>query len=218
MRERYKQFFIEKWVTIRLEDVLEEELRLSDFQKHAGLSDFTTYWKDERQKIKGAGNKSARLVKLKVNTKKDYVTFVFYSSPTYTPTAKVVSPKSNMELKKESPWYVQEIRILDFFKWARTTPGYKSAKQLTTRELKDIFEAANIQVFCNDPSFHWQSFNWVLSQFQASIHPTDIAPTYWNKIHQDNGYICKHLSMIFAGIGFWISPMASMLNRYLKEH
>ena len=205
-----------RWVTIKF-DKLEEELRLSDFQKHAGLSDFTKKFKNIRQKKKGPSPKSARLVKLIVNRSKDYVTFVFYSSPTDTPTAKVVNPKSGFKIGGEKPWYRQEIRILDFFKWAKTTPGYKSAKQLSLKELKDIFKVASIQVFCNDPSFHWQSFNWVLSQFDASIHPTDIAPKHWNKYHNDNGFVCKHLSMILNSIDFWLSPMASMLNNYLKR-
>jgi len=213
--KRYEQY--KEWTTINFKEILEEELRLSDFQKHAGISDFTKYWKNQRLKKKGGANISARLVKLKVNRKKDYVTFIFYSAPTYSLTGKVTSPKNNMELKKESPWYTQEIRILDFFKWAKTTPGYTSAKDLTPENLKEIFKVASIQVFCNDPSYHFQGFNWVTSQFDASIYPTDIEPEYWRKWHNDDGFLCKHLSMLFASINFWLSPMASMLSKYFKD-
>ena len=109
------------------------------------------------------------------------------------------------------------IRILDFFKWARTKPGYKSAKELTTKELKEIFSVANIQIFCNCPSFHWQGTNWVVSQFDASIHPTTIEPKHWDKFHNDDNFACKHLSLLLTSIPFFISPMASMLNKYFKE-
>lgn len=211
--KQYKSIYEKNWITIKLE----EDLRLSDFQKHAGLSDFTKTFKDIRQKKKGAGNKSARLVKVKVNKAKDYVTFIFYSSPTYEPTAKVVNPKNNFKIGGEKPWYRQEIRILDFFKWAKTTPGYKSAKQLSLKDLKDIFKVASIQVFCTCGSQHWQGNNWVLSQFDASVYPTDIPPLHWRKYHNDDNFVCKHLSLIFTSIGFWLSPMASVLNNYLKR-
>lgn len=201
------------WITIKLE----EDLRLSDFKKHAGISDFTRPFMQDRQKRKGAGNKSAHLVKMKVNKKNDYVTFVFYSAPTYDLTAKVTNPKSNMSMTKESPWYVQEIRILDFWKWAKTTPGYKSAKQLSTNDLKDIFKVASVQVWCNDPSFHWQGDNYVASLFDASVHPTSIAPKHWNKRHNDDNFLCKHLSLLLNSIDFFIPIMASMLSKYLKE-
>lgn len=200
------------WVTIKLE----EDLRLSDFKKHAGISGFTEPFMKDRQKRKGAGNKSAHLVKMKVNRKKDYVTFVFYSAPTYDLTGKITG--KNGKMSKESPWYTQEIRILDFFKWAKTTPGYKSAKQLSVNDLKDIFKVASVQVNCNDPSFWWQGDAWVLSQFDAAINPTDIAPKHWEKLHNNDNFLCKHLDLIFAQIEFFIPIMASMLSKYLKEN
>ena len=202
------------WVLVKLD----ENLRLSDFQRHAGLSNFTKKWKDERQKIKGSANISARLVKLKVNKKKDYVTFVFYSAPTHDFTASVTDPKENMKIKGEHPFYIQEIRILDFYKWAKTTPGYKSAKQLSVKDLKEILKAADIQVWCNDPSFHWQGDNYIVSQFNASIYPTDIPQKKKKKFHNDDNFVCKHLSMIFAQINFFLNNMCSMLNSYLKKH
>jgi len=208
----YKSLYKKKyWINLRFD----ENLRLSDFQRHAGISNFTKKWKNERQKIKGGANVSARLVSLVVNTKKDYVTFKFYSAPTYDFTAPVVNPKS-MVIGGEHPFYTQEIRILDFFKWARTTPGYKAAKYLSPDDLKDIFRVADIQVWCNDPSFHWQGDNYIVSMFNASIHPTNIAPKHWNKFHNDDNFVCKHLSMILNSIGFWLSPMASLLTKYLN--
>jgi hypothetical protein len=214
--KRYKRY--KEWVSVNLKYVLSEELRLSDLQAHAGISDFTKFWKDERLKRKGAANKSAKLIKVNVDKKEDHITFTFYSSPTYTLTGGVTNPDSNMSITKESPWYTQEIRILDFFKWADTTPGYKDAGELSTDDLKKIFRVADVQVWCNDPSFHWQGDNFIISQFNASIHPTNIAPKVWNKKHNNDNYVCKHLSMLLASINFWLSPMASMLNKFLKEH
>ena len=218
MRERYKKFFpVKQWIKINLKEILEEELRLSDLQAHAGISDFTKSWKDDRLKRKGAANKSAHLISVDIDKENDYVTFKFYSAPTYTLTGGITDPDNNMSLDKTSPWYTQEIRILDFFKWAKTNPNFKSEKELTTDELKEIFKVANVQVWCNDPSFHWQGDNFIISQFDASIYPTDIAPQRWNKLHKDDNLVCKHLSMLLASIDFWISPMASMLNKKLQN-
>jgi len=208
----YKSLFKE-WKEIKFN----EDLRLSDFQNHAGISNFTKKWKDERQGIKGAGNVSVRIVRLIVNKKRDYVTFVFYSAPTYDFTARVVKPKSDFKINGKRPFYVQELRILDFFKWAKTTPGYKAAKYLSTDDLKDIFKVSSTKVFCTCPSFHWQGMNAIDSMFNASIYPTDIPPTQWRKFHNDDSFACKHLDILFSSIYFWLSPMASMLNKYLKE-
>lgn len=209
----YKSIFKKKWLFIKLD----EDLRLSDFKQHSGLSDFTKKWKNDRQKIKGAGNISAKLVKLIVNKKKDYVTFVFFSTPTYSFTASTVKPKKNMKISGEHPFYIQNIRILDFWKWAKTTPGYKSAKKLSLKDLKEILKVASIQIFCNDPSFHWQGMNYVVSQFDASIFPTDIPPKQWKKKHNDDNFVCKHLDLIFTQIEFWLNPMTNMLNKYLQK-
>jgi len=208
----YKSIYKKNWITLKLE----EDLRLSDLKKHSGISDFTKRWKDERQGIKGAGNTSAKLIRMKVNRNKDYITFVFYSSPTYDLAARVVKPDSNFKLNGEKPFYTQEIRILDFFKWAETTPNYDE-KSLTNEDVKEILNSASIQVFCNDPSFHWQGDNYIISQFNASIHPTSIAPKRWNQYHNDDNFVCKHLSLLLNSIDFWLNPMTSMLNKYLKN-
>jgi hypothetical protein len=211
--KRYKSIK-HNWTTIKLD----EELRLSDFKKHAGISDFTKKWKNIRLKKKGAANVSARLIKMKVNKKKDYITFIFYSAPTYTLTGKVTNPNNDMKFKtKEKPWYTQEIRILDFWKWARTTPNYQSAKKLSIEDLKEIFKVANIQVWCNDPSYHWQGMNYISSMFDASVYPTDIYPKYWTSFHNDDNFLCKHLDLLLSSIDFWLNPMVSMVNKYLKE-
>lgn len=213
MKQRYKKFFPKQnWITIRLD----EELRLSDLKAHAGISNFTKTWQKDRQKRKGAANKSSHLVKFEIDKDNDYITFFFYSAPTYDLTGKIVNPDGSMEISKESPWYTQQIRILDFFKWAETTPGYKDAKELTAEDLKEILRVANVQVFCNCPSFHWQGDNWVISQFDASIYPTDISPNHWRNYHNDDNFVCKHLSMILSQIEFFIPLMASMIGKELK--
>ena len=211
---RYKPLHKE-WVSIKLKDYLEESLRLSDFKAHAGSSDFTKKWADERRKLKGAGNKSAKLLKLTVNKKNGSVTFFFASDPTYTDKAKV-TVKPTMNTTKNSDVYIQLIRVLDFFKWAKTTPNYKSSKQLSRDDLKEIIETTSIQVHCDDPSFWWQGGAWVATQFDAAVIPCNIPPKHWRKYHNDDNFVCKHLDLLLTSIDFFLPQMTAMLNRYLK--
>lgn len=193
-----------------------EELRLTDLTKHAGISDFTNYWKNERQKIKGAGNKSEKLIKLGINKKFGWITFYFLAEPTYTFKTKATNlPSSKLHVDN---LYTQKIRILNFFDWAKTYPNIVSTKQLTTQELKEILWNANIQVSCDCPAFWWQGVSYNLTILDGSIYPNNIKPKRWNKIHGENGLVCKHLTLLLQSIRFWLSPMSSMLNKYLKNN
>lgn len=195
--------------------VFQEDLRLSDFKKHSGASDFTKDYIEVRRKLKGPGNKSAKIKSIKVNRKKDYITFIFKSAPTYTKTADAVDT-TTLSKQKRVRSYTQEIRVLDFFKWAETKPGFDK-KEMTRKEIKEILNVASIQVWCDDPSFEFQGMNYIVSTFDAAIYPETRAPERWNKIHNDDNFLCKHLSMIFNSIDFFLNPMTSMVNKYLKS-
>lgn len=193
-----------------------ENLRFSDLQKHAGASDFTKDWIEVRRKIKGPGNKSAKLKSMRVSRKKDYITFIFKSKPTYDAKAKAVDVNNGMQTTKDVREYTQYLKVIDFFKLAETKPGYKES-ELTRKEIKEILQVADLQVFCDDPSFHWQGDNYVISLFDGSIYPTTIEPKHWRQLHNDDNFLCKHLSMIINSIDFFLNPMSSMINKYLKR-
>jgi hypothetical protein len=222
MLKRYKKFFTEKWITINLKEYLKEELRLSDFQKHAGLSDFTTYWKDERQKIKGAGNKSAKLVKMIVNKKKDTIKFFWLSEPTYSFDTKVTQPKS-MKLVKDN-LYTQIVMLEDILKLLRTQPKFKSYKDITLQEIKDAIKSCTCRVNCDCPSQWYQGFSYYLTILDAALIPCNIEPTSgkrgWKDKHNaGDGLICKHLDLILGqSIQFFIPIMAGMIYKYLNTN
>jgi hypothetical protein len=211
--KRYKPLFEHKnWVTVQK---LEEELRLTDLMKHAGISNFTEPFMKDRRKIKGAGNKSASLLDCVINKQDDYIKFEFRSAPTYpkeAPHKKTVQPDFSL---KKTPIYVQEVMIMGFFKWLEAFEG----EEITTSDIKEIFEVSDIKVFCNCPSQHWQGFNYQLSSnFDGSIYPTTIPDPVWGPKHNNgDGLVCKHLDLIFASMSFFRSPMASMLQKKLKE-
>lgn len=192
-----------------------ENIRLTDLQKHAGASDFTKDWIEIRRKIKGPGNKSAKLKSIRINRKLDYIIFIFKSKPTYDVTSKAVDINT-MEVSRNVREYTQYLKIKDFFKLAETKPGYNK-KEMTRKEIKEILKVADLQVFCDDPSFHWQGDNYIISLFDGSLYPTNIAPEHWKGFHNDDNFLCKHLSMIINSIDFFLNPMSSMINKYLKK-
>lgn len=210
---------IEKGLEIEYKKInkFSENLRIVDLQKHVGASDFTYSFMKDRQKIKGAGNKSAKLVKIKVNKNKDWVTFVFLSEPTYTFNTKAVQLTTNDKRMKIDNLYTQQIRILNIFSLLKSNPNFKSFKEVTIKEIKEVLKSADVQVSCDDPSFWWQGDAWVLTQFDASIFPCDIEPKHWRKHHFDNNYVCKHLSLILNSIDFYIPIMAGMIYKYLNK-
>jgi len=210
----------EHWVDIKFSDIekLEEELHLADFKKHAGASDFTKDWIEIRRKIKGPGNKSAKLHSLKINRKEDYVIFVFKSSPTYSGLEKSVNVKS-MTWNGKVKAYTEMIKINDFFKLAETKPGYVE-KEMNWKEIKEILSVAPISVSCNCGSFTYQGLSYYLTQLDGTIFPNNIEPKRWNKHHDkgnDIGMLCKHLSMIFNSIDFFLSNFTSMINKYIQS-
>ena len=206
---------------VRIDNLMEsihfsESLKLSDFKKHSGISDFTEPFMKDRQKLKGTGNKSAKLVSVKINTRKDYVTFVFKSKPTYGTSAQVVDP--NTMSFKSGRVYTQQIRLLDFFALASTKPGFK-IDDLSFQEVKEILQVADIQVWCSCGSFQFQGINYIDTLMDASIYPEFRAPKRWNKYHNDDSFACKHLDILLtSGMNIFINNMTSMINSYLKKH
>jgi hypothetical protein len=208
--------FLNKRKTVTYDkDALQENLRIVDLQKHAGTSDFTKDWVEIRRKILGTGAKTVKLKSMKVNRKKDYITFLFKSFPTYDKIVKAVDfPDTNKD--KSVKMYTQQIMILDFFKLAETKPGYNE-KELSRKEIKEILNVADVKVSCDCKSFQFQGMNHILTTFDASIYPELRPPKVWNKWHKDDNFTCKHLDMLLTqGLNIYLNNMTSMINKYLK--
>jgi hypothetical protein len=208
---------------------LMEDLTMAAFTKRAGMSQFTKTFRDERARIMGNENTVSKLVKCKYNVKKDYVDFFWKSKSTdkYKSghVVKVVDPKAGFALRaKSDKLYTIQLRILDFKKWMGT---YNVDYPIKYKDVKDILEVANIQVFSDSPSFQFQGLNYNMSQLNASIHPTDIPPTSritttgreigWKTRQGTDGFTDKHMTGIFSQWQFWIWPQAAMLNKELRD-
>ena len=212
--DKYKE-----WKTLPEKDKakLLEGLRISDLRKSAGLSDFTKPFMADRKRTKGAGSTSAKLIDCVIDQKEGWVTFQFLCEPTYSeeePLWKETDPQKQFKLIKTKT-YEQDIRILGFMEWVDAFEG----SELTKKDLKDILNVSDIQVWCYCPMQWWQGVSYYLTQeFDGSIYRNDIKPERWHIPHNSgDGLICKHLDLIIQSIDFWLNPMISMLNKKLKS-
>jgi len=201
--------------------IIVEFLQLADLMKSQGMSDFTRPYRSERNRVTGIESNVAKLVDLELNQEDNSITFKWLTEPTdkYGPEAqfKQVDPSTLAMGSNSSKTYDMDIKILNFFDWLDT---YSNKTEITRKDMKDIFDVSYVQVWSNDPSFQYQGINYWLTQVDASIHPTNIAPKQWNNpgLHGDgNAFLSKHLGGLINGIKFWYQPMASKLTKRLKD-
>lgn len=212
--------------------VLREFVTLKDLKAPEAMSDFTRNTRAQRkQAMKDDGKGSdeqfyASLLECEVDEVDDSVTFKFLTEatePIYPPNSKFkqTDPTKNFSLEgNPSKTYEIHIKILEFFTWLKGTRPDDDTSDISRQEIIDVLDVANIQVFSNDPSFHWQGINYFLSQIDGSIYPTNIAPKVWNAPHlhgDGQAFVTKHIAGVFNQIGFFEQQMASMLTKRLRE-
>ena len=203
-----------------------EWLTLQDLAASDATSAFTKRTRQQRNDAVKAENRTAK-IKECILDDDGSVTFKFKTTAT-TP----IYPKDNvfmranpnnnfaLEVNNEKVYNI-DIKILDFMKWLKETrPDYEETKKISWREVKDVLEVAYIQVYSDMPSFHFQGSNFWLSQLDGSLYPTDIEPKVWNAshLHGDSGnFLSKDLAGLIKGFKFWYNPMASMIQKRMKD-
>ncbi len=225
--DKDKQIQKEKIWYFSSKEKLNEYLQLSDFKDTEATSDFTKNTISQRYNVVRSENVTSELLDCQIDTVEDHVTFIFLTEvtePIYPDNYEFgeTDPENNFQIKKNpSKTYELYIRILDFMKILKETrPDYMEDKKITRKEIKDVLETANIQVYNTSPSFHWQGINYWASQLDGSVYPTDIKPQRWNQPHlhgNDGAFLDKHLAGLFKSIDFWLNPMSSMLTKRMKN-
>lgn len=219
------------YLNMHLNKGLLKEIDLYDLKDKDNISAFTMKWRKDRSRIMGQENTIAKLVDCYIDEAGKSVTFAFLTEATElkgkNPNDDIESsyksydgPKGevdpdNFKIKNNrSKTYELQIKIIDFFDWLDVFEG----ESIGTKEMKEILQVSDVQLFSTSPSMHWQGFNYWLSQIDASIYPTNIAPTQWDKYHGDGqAFLDKHLYGLLRQIDFWLNPMSSMLTKKLKD-
>lgn len=188
-----------------------DELSLNNLAGKQIASLTTQRFSGERREIMGDAPKSTKLINSKVNYNEDTVTYFFLTEATekYPPNYMYqdIVPQNNFSFEPD-PSKTYEI-ILKFGYISRL----KDNPNLTINDVKAFLWNTDVKIWSNSPSFHWQGFNYNLSQLDAALYPTNIAPQKWDKIHGE-ALIDKHLLDLFIHLKFFMNQMAgSLLNK-----
>mgnify|MGYP001051154597 CR=1 FL=1 len=205
---------------------LTEWLTLADLADKEATSDFTKRTRQQRNRAVRTENYTAKLKEC-ILEDDGSVLFEFETvatTPIYPDdyVFQKANPDNNFALERNSEKKYQiKIKILDFMKWLKETrPDYEEMGKITWKEVRDVLEVAYIQVYSTSPSFHWMGGNYYLSQLDGSLYPTDIEPKFWNQPQYhgtDPYFLDKHLSGIIRQFKFWYNPMASMIQKRMKD-
>ncbi|MBD3216527.1 MAG: hypothetical protein GF311_28190 [Candidatus Lokiarchaeota archaeon] len=208
------QKYINKKLT---KDIKYESVILKDLAKNQGMSDFTLEFRKKRNKVGQRENLVAKLTNVEINKPDNSVTFTWETPPTKNeekPKMKV-DPEMNFKLVPADR-YTLQIKILDFFDWLDTNPDITIIK---AKDIKEILEVSNVKLWSNAPSDWWQGIVWNLTQLDGAIYPCNIKPKRWNAkhLHNEEGFLGKHLGGLVNQMSFFYNPMASTLSKRLRD-
>ncbi len=207
------------------------EITLYDLADAGNISNFTQTWRKDRNRTMGTENTTAKLIDCVINEADNSVMFQFLTEATElgnkNPNDNIDSsyrfydgPKGevdpdNLRIKRNrSRTYEIQIRIIDALEWVKAFEGEKIGQ----KEMKEILEVSDVQIFSTSPSFQMQGFNFWNTQIDASIYPENRKPQRWDAFHGDGqAFLDKHLYGLMRQIKFFINPMASMLNSKLRN-
>ena len=198
--------------------LLVEDMVIDDFKDAAAVSAMTQKFRLQRRQMLGQEIANVRLMTVQFSQQDDWVEFQFRSISTpNTPTKQQSDQHANFSLQPNKPKvYTLLIRLNKFFTWMLDT--LPDGQALTLKDMKDAIRVCPVQFWSNSPAFHFQGHNYVLSQLDAAIYPTDIAPQHWNQpqYHGEDAMLDKHLAALIRNISFYMNNMTAMLNKNLQ--
>jgi hypothetical protein len=196
-----------------------EDMHVDDFKTDAAVSAMTQKFRNQRKQLLGRENIAVRLIGFRFDQKQDWIQFVFRSTSTpNTPTKQDANPQADFSLQPNpAKVYTLLLQFDDFFTWMLDT--LPDGQALTLKDMKDAIRVCPVKFWSNSPAFHWQGTNFQLSQLDAAIYPTNIAPQFWNqpKYHGDNNLLDKHLMALLRYLSFFLNNMTAMANKNLQK-
>jgi hypothetical protein len=199
--------------------ILCEDMVIDDFKTDDAVSVMTQKFRNQRKQLVGRENIAVRLVGVRFNQKQDWIQFMFRSTSTpNTPTKQDANPQKDFELQPNSnKVYTLLLQFDNFFTWMLNT--LPDGQALTMKDMKDAIRVCPVKFWSNSPAFHWQGTNYQLSQLDAAIYPTNIAPQFWNQpqYHGDNNLLDKHLMALLRYLSFFLNNMTAMANKNLQK-
>lgn len=196
-----------------------EAMVVDDFKTDDAVSAMTQKFRNQRKQLVGRENIAVRLVGFRFDQKQDWVQFLFRSASTpNTPAKQDANPQANFKLQSNpNKVYTLCLQFDNFFTWMLDT--LPDGQALTLKDMKDAIRVCPVKFWSNSPAFHYQGTNYQLSQLDAAIYPTSIAPQFWNQpqYHGDNNLLDKHLMALLRYLSFFLNNMTAMANKNLQK-
>jgi hypothetical protein len=206
-------------VKTHLLGVICEDMHVEDFNVPDAVSAMTQKFRTQRKQLVGRENIAVKLVGFQFDQKQDWIQFIFRSTSTpNTPTKQDANPQANFKLQPNpNKVYTLLLQFDDFFTWMLDT--LPDGQALTLKDMKDAIRVCPVKFWSNSPAFHWQGHNYVLSQLDAAIYPTNIAPHFWNQpqYHGEDAMMDKHLAALLRYLSFFLNNMTAMANKSLQK-
>jgi hypothetical protein len=196
-----------------------EAMVVDDFKANDAISAMTQKFRNQRKQLVGRENIAVRLIECRFDQKQDWLQFMFRSTSTpNTPTKQNVNPQANFRLQPNpNKVYTLLLQFDNFFTWLLDT--LPDGQALTLKNMKDAIRVCPVKFWSNSPAFYWQGTNYQLTQLDAAIYPTNIAPQFWNQsqYHGDNNLLDKHLMALLRYLSFFLNNMTAMANKNLQK-
>jgi hypothetical protein len=199
--------------------VMCEDMHIEDFNVLDAVSAMTQKFRNQRKQLVGRENIAVRLVGFQFDQKQDWIQFIFCSKSTpNTPMKQDADPQAGFKLQPNpNKVYTLLLQFDQFFTWMLDT--LPNGQSLVLKDMKDAIRVCPVKFWSNSPAFHWQGTNYQLSQLDAAIYPSSIAPQFWNlpQYHGDNNLLDKHLMALLRYLSFFLNNMTAMANKNLQK-
>ncbi len=192
--------------------LLLEDITLNQL-KGSGISSTTSKYADERFGLMGSA--STQLVEATYKPEKDYILCKFLTEATEKyPDDHTFQDVDHRDFSLEiDPSKTYEMWIMFYPIVGKLKE--KGAK-LSQDNVRSILPECFVKVWSNSPSFHYQGFNYNLSQQSASLFPTNIRPQKWDKIH-GKALIDKHLYLTLNDISKYFNEIAQKVFNSIPQ-
>ena len=201
------------------DDIIFENLSFSQLKNKMlmGMNDYhlNKFYK-QRTSLQGLGTSTLKLIASNLNDKGE-AEFLFrsYATVTNNDKFKVDVNKDFKLIPNYQHEYDVELKICDFWDKIENL-DLQDKNDFTKKDMVALIDLSeNIKLFCDCPSFHWMGSNYNLSVNSASLHPTTIAPQFWNRYR--NTKCCKHILDLLININWYANQMAMSIKSNMKN-
>jgi len=171
---------------------------------------------DERYTIEGPATKSSKFISSIYNADQDLAIFKILVNSTHKYGDEYdYKDVDNATFKlQDDPSELYEVWV-GFFPMQKTMND--NGWELNKEGVVNAFKKCSIKLWSNSPSFHYQGFNYNLSQKNASLFPTTIAPRKWNARHGST-LLDKHTYQVVKNLSFYLNQFAQSLLKKVPQN